>query len=101
MIKRKVEITAHARQRLRERFPNVPESVFQTFVSSARYSGTDIREIEKRDPKRAEWVKTRFRYNKTTRIILYKNGIFVFSGNHGHVRTLVTVVNIETADDNN
>ena len=99
MKRGKIDITAHARRRLKERFPELHESNYQSYVSAARYSGKNL--FNKSVNVSAE-IKSRFNADNSTRIMFYKNGVFVFQGDHGHARTLVTAVNLNNiSDDNN
>ena len=91
--RRDVTISFHARQRLRERLPEVDEREYKNFVKRARYDGKSLD-----DPSLPahiyKFVRKRFHSNNSTKIIIYNNAIFVFCGNKGHARTLRTVVNI-------
>lgn len=91
----KIQITKHAKQRLAERAPDVYSKNYNSFVHSARYKGKSIQEIRRVDPNTARYIERMFRYGNSTKIKLYKDYVFVFSGNHGKAHTLVTVVNLK------
>lgn len=90
----KIEITAHAKQRLRERMPNIHPNDYAQIVRAARYKGETKSSLWKINPKFAKYICQRFYGNNSTEIRVYKNYVFVFCGNKGHSRTLKTVVDI-------
>lgn len=94
MIRKKIEITAHAKQRLVERMPELKPNNYNAVVSAARYKGETQNSLRKNNPRLAEYISKRFYNDNSTEIRLYKNCVFVFCGNRGHSRTLKTVVNI-------
>ena len=94
MQMKKIEITAHARQRLSERMPAINPKDYDRIVQSARYRGLTEHELFRDNPKFAKEVFKRFRKNNSTEVRFYKDHIFIFCGNKGHSRTLRTVVNI-------
>ena len=91
---KKIEITAHARQRLSERMPDIQPRDYERMVQSARYKGKTKYDLLKDNPKFAQEVFKRFRKNNSTEVRVYKDHVFIFCGNKGHSRTLRTVVNI-------
>ena len=94
MQMKKIEITAHARQRLLERMPEIQPRDYERVVQSARYNGKTKHDLLKENPKFAQEVFKRFRKNNSTEVRVYKNHVFIFCGNKGHSRTLRTVVDI-------
>ena len=91
---KKIEITAHAKQRLLERMPEINPKDYDRVVQSARYKGKTRHDLFKENPKFAHEVFKRFHKNNSTEVRVYKDRVFVFCGNKGHSRTLRTVVNI-------
>lgn len=94
MLRGKVEITTHAKQRLAERMPNIHPSNYYDMVRAARYKGESKSSLWKTNPRLAQYICQRFYSNHSTEVRVYKDHVFVFAGNHGHSRTLKTVVNI-------
>ena len=94
MQMKKIEITAHAKQRLLERIPEIPPRDYDRVVQSARYKGKTQHELLQENPKFAREVFKRFRKNNSTEVRVYKDHVFIFCGNKGHSRTLRTVVDI-------
>ena len=95
MKRSKLIISDHALDRIKERFPNISVKNIDAFVSAARYCGKSLDTIKRTDVKLYNFLKNRYAKNHSTKIILYKNGIFVFSGQGHKARTLITAVNIE------
>lgn len=91
---KKIEITAHAKQRLAERMPEIQPRDYERMVQAARYKGLTRYELFKENPKFAQEVFKRFRKNNSTEVRVYKDHVFIFCGNKGHSRTLRTVVDI-------
>ena len=91
---KKIEITAHAKQRLLERMPEIQPRDYERVAQSARYKGKTKYDLLKENPKFAQEVFRRFHKNNSTEVRVYKNRVFIFCGNKGHSRTLRTVVNI-------
>ena len=89
----KIEITYHARQRLAERVPDIHPSNYTQFVMSARYNGAPISYFRDK-PEMLEYLKKYFYSDNSTQLRIYHDSVFVFRGNKGKSRTLVTVVNI-------
>lgn len=90
----KIKITTHARQRLKERMPEINPSNYNQVVQAARYKGLTRSDLEKNYPRLAKYIKQRFRYNNSTEIRVYKNCVFIFCGDNHHSRSLRTVVDI-------
>lgn len=89
----KIEITYHAKQRLAERVPDIHPSNYSQFVMSARYNGSPISYFYDK-PEILNYLKKYFRSDNSTQLRVYRDCVFVFKGNKGKARTLVTVVNI-------
>lgn len=94
MRMKKIEITAHARQRLLERMPDVQPADYDRIVKAARYNGKTQYDLLKENPAFAKEVFKRFHKNNSTQVRVYKDHVFIFCGNKGHSRTLRTVVDI-------
>lgn len=92
--RKRIEITAHAKQRLAERMPEIQRHDYERVVQSARYNGKTQHDLFKENPKFAQAVFKRFGKNHSTEIRVYKDHVFIFCGNKGHSRTLRTVVDI-------
>ena len=91
---RRIEITAHAKQRFAERMPDINPKDYSAVAQSARYRGKTKSQLLISDPQFATALFKRFRGDNSTEIRVYKNHIFIFCGNKGHSRTLKTVVDI-------
>lgn len=91
---KKIEITAHAKQRLSERMSEIQLKDYNKVVQAARYNGKTKQELLKENPAFAKAVFQRFHQNNSTEIRVYKDHVFIFCGNKGHSRTLRTVVDI-------
>lgn len=92
----KIEITTHAKQRLKERMPTIHPKNYYGIVRAARYQGLTECFLRANHPQLAQYIFSRFHGNQSqsTEIRVYKNYVFIFCGNHGHSRTLRTVVDI-------
>lgn len=92
-IHKKVEITRHAMLRLKERvvshagFPS-----WQDLVKAARYKG---RSEENMTDAEYEWYLTHIkRLYHSSQVRILNGFAFLFMGNKGHARTLVTVIEV-------
>ena len=94
MVRKNIEITAHAKQRLAERMPEIQPKDYGRVAKAARYDGLTKYELLKENPKFAREVFQRFHQNNSTEVRVYKDHVFIFCGNKGHSRTLRTVVDI-------
>ncbi len=90
-IHKRIEITRHAMLRLKERvvshtgFPS-----WQDLVKTARYRG---RSEENMTDAEYEWYLTHIkRLYRSTQVRILNGFAFLFMGNKGHARTLVTVI---------
>lgn len=92
-IHKKVEITKHAMIRLKERV--VTHTGFQSWqhlVKTARYKG---RGEENMTDAEYEWYLTHIKKIYRSSQVRILNGFaFLFMGNKGHARTLVTVIEV-------
>lgn len=90
-IYKTVEITKHAMIRLKERV--VTHTGFQSWqhlVKTARYRG---RSEENMTDAEYEWYLTHIkRLYRSTQVRILNGFAFLFMGNKGHARTLVTVI---------
>ena len=88
-----IKITEHAKQRLEERVgSHKGYKDWQHLVKTARYSG--INETYMTDEER-NWCKKHIHNCPTRSQIRILNGFaFIFMGNKGHARTLVTVISM-------
>ena len=86
-VRKKVKITFHARERLKERCKEFNSIDYINIATSARYRGSKVEELSKKE---RAWLKHHFnlRY-RSSQIRIYKDVIFIFAGNHS--RTLITV----------
>lgn len=89
-----IVITNHAMMRLKERvqthegFRN-----WKRLAAEARYAGKTPSEM---DPKEKDWVDKRIsRRFKRSQIRAYRGFAWIFMGNNGHARTLVTVIKMD------
>lgn len=91
-IRKKVKITFHARERLKERCKEFNPIDYINIATSARYRGAKVENLSKKEQ---AWLKHHFnlRY-RSSQIRIYKDVIFIFAGNHS--RTLITVYKMPT-----
>ena len=92
--RRRVILTEHAKQRLKERVGSYRGyRDWQELAQCVRYSGKAEHEFSDEE---SLWVKQRIRgLYKSSQIRMLNGFAFLFSGNKGHARTLVTVIKIE------
>lgn len=89
----KIQITEHARLRLRERMGNkVSEGHINHYVQKARYEGTPVAEAS---PQELKWMYTHLsKKTKHRTVRFYDNFCFIFGDRGGHYRTLITVISM-------
>ena len=89
--RKSIEITHHAMQRLEERVKNYDGfKSWQHMVKTARYEG---RSEENMTDAEYEWYITHITHLYCSSQVRIMNGFaFLFMGNKGHARTLVTVI---------
>ena len=90
----KITITAHARQRLQERAPQINSRDYLAFVGAARYCGYTRDYLRRNHPEIEQYVYSRYGMNNSTEIRVYKGYVFIFCGNSHKARTLRTVVSL-------
>lgn len=90
----KILISNHAKRRLSERIPGLGKNDYRQYVRAARYQGETIAQIARNNPELAEKLSTRFPFNNSEQLRLYKGNLFIFAGGGGKARTLVTVINL-------
>ncbi len=90
-FRKPIEITHHARQRLEERvITHDGFKSWQHMVKTARYEGRS--ELNMTDAE-YEWYSTHITHLYSSSQVRILNGFaFLFMGNKGHARTLVTVI---------
>ena len=88
-----VRITEHAMQRLEERVVSFDGfRSWQHLVKTARYEG---RTEQNMTAEEYAWCKTHLhKLNRSAQIRLLNGYMFLFMGNKGHARTLVTVLEV-------
>lgn len=86
-----VEITQHALQRLKERVTTCEGyRSWQHLVKTARYEGRDERMMT---DEAYEWYSTHIsNLYKSSQVRILDGFAYLFMGNKGHARTLVTVI---------
>lgn len=89
-----VEISQHAMLRLRERVVNhAGYRDWQDLVRTARYKGKTKNEMTTYE---YDWYMNNIRSIYPSSQVRILNGFaFIFMGNHGHARTLITVIRID------
>jgi hypothetical protein len=90
--KTSITITRHAQQRIIERAPHIPQKQHLDFSYNARYKGIPDNHF---CGEFKNWLACAYRQNNSTQIRVYKNYVFVFSGNNHKSRTLVTVIPVK------
>lgn len=86
-----VEISQHAMQRLTERVTNFEGyRNWQHLVKTACYEGRDERTMTDEEYK---WCSTHISHlYKSSQVRILNGFVYLFMGNKGHTRTLVTVI---------
>lgn len=96
MIPQHIEITQHAMKRLKQRVKtHGTYRSWQLLVRTARYRGQNYLSMTQ---EQYDYVRKHFKKNNFTSSteIRFLDGFFyVFAGNHGHARTLITVIKYE------
>ena len=87
-IRGKVLISKHARERFKERFPELNPKAFQGIASKARYVGHQDINFE---GKFRSYLDSVTHKDNSKQIRVSNNKIFVFGGCDGHCRTLITL----------
>lgn len=90
--KTSIKITQHADYRLKQRVGIKDENTWQQFVKNARYKGDTINTMSEEHYQYCKSHGLIAKLNNSTQIRYYKGFFFVFKGNNGHMRTLVTVI---------
>lgn len=101
MSSKKIIITDHALQRIKERTDYSQKQNIRKFVTDARYKGINVSLINAYNCKSFgissrvyNYITSHFYVNSNrNKIIYYNNSIFVFAGNKS--RSLITVVNLD------
>lgn len=86
-----IKITRHALQRLEERVKTFDGyRSWQHLVKTARYEGNDFITMSDEE---YWWCKSHIKgKNKSAKIRILNGFVYLFMGNKGHARTLVTVI---------
>lgn len=90
---RNIEITRHAMQRLEERVKNYNGfNSWQELVRTARYKGRSEQNMTDAE---YQWYYTHITNLHSSSQVRIMNGFaYLFMGNKGHARTLVTVIQV-------
>lgn len=90
---RNIEITHHAMQRLEERVKNYKGfKSWQELVRTARYKGRSEQNMTDAE---YQWYSTHITNLHSSSQVRIMNGFaYLFMGNKGHARTLVTVIQV-------
>lgn len=86
---RPVTVSHHAKQRIDERLDLGRHKNAQEAAQAARYKGIPDTIITGEMKK---WLDRAYYKNNSTKIRIYNNCVFVFGGDSGHARTLITVI---------
>lgn len=93
--KKDIKITEHAKLRIGERAPHIPRSEYKQWVYNARYKGIPF---DAMPPELQRWVRTSLHLGpKMIGARVYQNYLFLFRGNSGKAKTLVTMYPIPEA----
>lgn len=89
--RRTVEITRHAMQRLEERVKSFAGyRSWQNLVNSARYEGRGEQNMTDNE---YDWYLTHITHlHRSSQVRMLDGFAYIFMGNKGHARTLVTVI---------
>lgn len=89
-----IEISQHAMQRLTERVTTFEGyRSWQHLVKTARYEGRDERTMTDEEYK---WFSTHISHlYKSSKVRIFDGFLYLFMGNKGHARTLVTVIAVD------
>lgn len=92
-LRKPIEITRHAMQRLEERvITHDGFKSWQHMVRTARYEGRSEMNMTNAE---YEWYRTHVNHLYSSSQVRILNGFaFLFMGNKGHARTLVTVLTV-------
>ena len=91
--RRRIEITRHARQRLEERVKSHDGfRSWQHMVSTARYKGRSEQDMT--DAEYLWYITHVSNLNKSSQVRILNGYAYLFMGNKGHARTLVTVLRV-------
>ena len=88
---KRIKITNHAKQRLKERVATYKGyRSWEHLVRTARYSGKSEKTMNEAE---YEWCATHLlSLYSSSKVRLWNGFVFLFMGNKGHARTLVTVI---------
>ena len=91
--RRTVEITNHAMQRLEERVKSFAGyRSWQNLVNTARYEGRGEQNMTDDE---YEWYCTHITHlHRSSQVRMLGGFAYIFMGNKGHARTLVTVISV-------
>ena len=91
-LERTIHITEHAMQRLRERvITHEGFRGWKQMVKKARYYGKVLQDFTDEE---YQWVKDNIHGLSPSHIRLMNGFAFIFMGDNGHARTLVTVIKV-------
>ncbi len=91
-LERKIHITEHAMQRLRERvITHEGFRGWKQFVKKARYYGEVAQDFTYEE---IQWFENNIQGLNPSHIRLMNGFAFLFMGDNGHARTLVTVIKV-------
>lgn len=93
--RKRITITAHAMKRLRERVKSYEGyRNWEHMASTARYEGKGSTSMTDEE---LEWCEANMKnIGQSCKVRLLNGFVFLFMGNNGHARTLVTVLSMKT-----
>ena len=87
----KIQITQHAEMRLRQRVKSFAGyRSWEDLVKVARYNGRNQNTMTDNE---YNWLSKNTKHlNNSTQVRIFKGFAYIFKGNKGHARTLITVL---------
>ena len=90
VVRKRIIISDHARDRIKERMPNASRHDYIQIAQAARYKGETYNKLKDTNPSLSEFVYRKTK-NGNRHVVVYKNYAFVFCGKENHFNRLVTV----------
>lgn len=86
--RKKIKITKHAKQRCIERCPSLSVNNLSSIAYAARYNGLSIADCEEN---LKNFLNNIYKGWNPKRVRIFNDIVFIFAGDHGHCRTLITM----------
>ena len=86
--RKKIRITKHAKQRCAERCPSLSVKNLHSIAYAARYNGLSIADCKE---SLRNFLNNIYKGWDPRRVRVFDDIVFIFAGDHGHCRTLITM----------